>query len=68
MPHKSLNHINEIILKHLIAQQSVKVGNEKKALQLCDEILSIDSLSNYAKDRLDDRLKRVKEFRSSLIK
>ncbi len=62
------NHVNEIILKHLIAQQSVKTGDKETALRLCNEILQINNLNDYAKDKLADRLERVEELKDSLLK
>ncbi len=64
---ENLNRINEIILKHLIAQQYVKTGEKEKALILIDEILAISDLNDYEISMLEERLERVKELKNSLI-
>jgi predicted Zn-dependent protease len=64
----SMNHYNEIVLKHLIAQQYEKMGDKAKALKLCIEILGIKNVSDFVKSKLGDRLERVKELRSRVIK
>lgn len=63
---KNRNYINEIILKHLIAQQYVKIGEREKALILCDEILGIRNLNDFELEKLENRLERVKELKFSL--
>jgi tetratricopeptide (TPR) repeat protein len=63
---KNNSRVNEIILKHKIAQQYSKSGKNQEALKLCDEILAIDNLSEYAKDRLSRRLERVKNLKQEL--
>lgn len=60
------NFINEITLKHLIAQQYLKLGKKEKALELCREILSIGNLTEFEHSKLDERIQRVKELRESL--
>lgn len=65
---KEQNHINEIVLKHIIAQQYAKKGEKEKALVLCDEILALNNLNDYELSILRDRLERVKKFKNSLIK
>ncbi len=64
---KDQNHINEIVLKHIIAQQYFKTGEKEKALILCDEILSVSDLNDYELSMLEDRLERVKELKNTLI-
>jgi predicted Zn-dependent protease len=64
----AMNHYNEIVLKHIIAQQYAKSGEKSKALNLCNEILSIKNLSESVKSKLGDRLDRVKDLQSSLSK
>lgn len=56
------NKINEITLKHIIAQQYYKIGKKTQAKKLCEEILSIKNLSNYEKEKLERRLKRVRNL------
>ena len=64
---KNNNRYNEILLKHIIAQQYIKMGNNnEKVLQLCNEILNTQGLSDYVKDKLEDRLERVKELKKEL--
>ncbi len=63
-----LNDFNKILIKHKIAQQYYKTGNYKKALNLCDEILSIKNIPEYIKAKLGNRLERVKVLRSKLQK
>ena len=60
------NFINEITLKHLIAQQYVKIGDNESALKYCNEILSIKNLPPEVKVKMNDRLERVKELKSEL--
>jgi tetratricopeptide (TPR) repeat protein len=64
---KDQNSINSIVLKHIIAQQYVKIGEKEKALILCDEILSFTELNDYELSMLDERLERVKKFKNTLI-
>ena len=49
-----MNHFNEIVLKHLIAQQYEKMGEKVKALKLCNEIMGITKLSDFVKNKLGD--------------
>lgn len=56
------NKINEITLKHIIAQQYYKIGKKSQAKKLCEEILSIKNFSDYEKERLESRLKRVRNL------
>lgn len=68
--YKNLNNLNgqnEIILKHLIAQQYEKLGKPKNALNLCNEILS-KKLSENIKNKLKERLSRVEELKEKLEK
>ena len=60
------NHYYEIILKHLIAQQYVKINEFQKAAELCDEILSIKNLDKKTHSRLESRLERVSQLRREL--
>ena len=63
-----LNKYYEIVLKHIIAQQFYKLGESKKALLLCNEILALNNLSDYVKNKLGSRLNRVKELQLELSK
>jgi tetratricopeptide (TPR) repeat protein len=58
--------VNVITIKHIIAQQYVKIGNNEKAKQLCLEILEINDLNNFEKEKLDDRLERVNTLLKNL--
>jgi predicted Zn-dependent protease len=60
------NHYNEIILKHLIAQQYAEIGETGNAIKMCDEILSIRNLDERTYSRLENRLKRVAELKREL--
>ncbi|HCY77858.1 MAG TPA: hypothetical protein DHV28_18265 [Ignavibacteriales bacterium] len=60
------NKINEITLKHIIAQQLVKLNKNDEALSVCDEILSIKGLSDYELDKINERLDRVRALREEL--
>lgn len=64
---KNNNHYNEIILKNRLAVLYHETGDDSKALRLCNEILSTTQLSEYVKDRLDDRMDRVKKFKEELL-
>lgn len=60
---RAMNRYNEIVLKHLIAQQYAKLGEFNKALKLCKEILSVKNLGAYTTDKLGNRLTRVNELK-----
>lgn len=53
------NKINEVTLKHIIAQQYYKIGKKSEAKKLCEDILSIRNYTDYEKEKLEKRLKRV---------
>jgi len=61
------NRYNEIVLKHLIAQQYAKMGEKQKALGLCNDILNIQELSDYVKEKLGNRLNRVRALQKELF-
>ena len=65
---KGLNRYNEITLKHIIAQLYNRNGEKEKALDECNEILTINNLSEYEKNKMDDRLDRVKKLKKELLK
>lgn len=62
----NLNHYNEIVLKHLIAQQFSKIGNRQESLALCNDILSIRLNNTNVYKRLKNRLKKVRELKMEL--
>ena len=64
---KNGNYKNEITLKHIIAQQYVKLGDKTNALKYCNEILSIKNIPEKTADELADRLDRVKSLRKELL-
>lgn len=60
------NKINEVTLKHIIAQQYYKIGKKSEAKKLCEEILRTRNYSDYEKDKLEKRLKRVQTLYKEL--
>ncbi len=60
------NHFQEIILKHILAQLYLKIGNKSEALSICNNILSITNLSDRIKGLLASRLSRVKKMQFEL--
>ena len=60
------NEINEITLKHLIAQQQLKLGKKDEAFVICEEILNIKNLSEYSLEILENRLDRIRTMRDEL--
>lgn len=62
------NFKNEIILKHLIAQQYAKLGDKERALKYCDEILSMRNIPKKTINELSGRLERVKSLKAELSK
>lgn len=65
---KKDNYKNEIILKHIIAQQYVKLDDKEKALKYCNDILSIKNIPKKTADELSERLERVKSLQKELSK
>ncbi len=61
----NLNHYNEIILKHLMAQEYAALNETPQALRLCDEILST-RIDKTVRSKLESRLERVEELRQEL--
>lgn len=66
-PEEIKNPYNEILLKHLMAQQLEQIGDKKQALQFCNEILQIKNISSFVQKKLGDRIERVKTLREKLI-
>jgi tetratricopeptide (TPR) repeat protein len=62
------NYKNVITLKHIIAQQYVKLGDKQNALKYCNEILSIKNIPEKTADELAERLERVKSLKNELTK
>ena len=62
------NYINEITLRHLIAQQYAKLGDKEKAISYCNEILSMKNIPKKTLDELSGRLERVKSLKTELNK
>lgn len=65
---KESNQVNETILKHLIAQQYVTIGDEQQAIELCKEILHEGYIPESSMEKLEDRLERVEELLRELTK
>lgn len=65
---KNGNYENEITLKHIIAQQFAKLGDNKNAIVYCDEILSIKNIPIKILEEMNERLERVKELKRDLSK
>ena len=63
---KQTNSINEIVLKHKIAQDYERQGEYKKALSLCNEILFKKKFTKYEKQILEERLNRIIALRKKL--
>ena len=64
---KQANRINEIELKHRIAQNYELQGEYKKALLLCNEILTIKRFSSYEKQVLAERLDRIVVLKNKIL-
>lgn len=60
------NKINEVTLKHIIAQQLVKINKQGEALKICNEILTITDYTKFEFDEVDDRLERVRTLKKEL--
>jgi tetratricopeptide (TPR) repeat protein len=60
------NKVNEVTLKHIIAQLLVKLGRKGEALNLCNEILAINDYTQFESDKLGKRLDRVRELTNEL--
>ncbi|MCK9210942.1 MAG: hypothetical protein M0P61_08930 [Ignavibacteriaceae bacterium] len=63
---KQANRINEIVLKHKIAQDYERQGEYDKAFLLCNEILFKKKFTNYEKQILGERLERIIALRKKL--
>jgi hypothetical protein len=61
------NKINEVVIKHLVAQQLVKIGEREAAIDLCNQILSIKGYIPFELDKLSERLERVRDLKNTLI-
>jgi tetratricopeptide (TPR) repeat protein len=62
------NKINVVTLKHIIAQQLVKLKRNDEALNICTEILNINGYTDFEYDKLEDRIERVKDLKKSLTR
>jgi tetratricopeptide (TPR) repeat protein len=60
------NYKNIITLKHLIAQQYAKTGDNENALRYCNEILYIKNIPQNTLSDLNERLERVKSLKQEL--
>jgi len=61
------NHINEVVIKHIIAQLYYKLGQKENALQICNDILSIKDYSERVNDKLESRIERVKKLKRKIL-
>lgn len=64
----NLNHYDEIVLKHLIAQEYNKLGDKQSAIKICNEILSTKITDENLYSRLKNRLNRVKKLKMELYR
>lgn len=62
------NLFNNVVLMHKIAMLYDEIGDYSKSLKLCNEILAFDIKSDKIRQRLVERIKRVRELKESLIK
>jgi len=60
------NHVNEVVLKHKIAQLYYRMGKYNESLNYCNEILSLKKLNKYASERLKNRLEKVKSLAAAI--
>ncbi|MBI9073063.1 MAG: hypothetical protein JEY94_15790 [Melioribacteraceae bacterium] len=57
------NNLKRIELKKKIAELHFRFGNYQEAFSVCNNILSIDNLSEYVNNRLENKLVDVKELK-----
>lgn len=60
------NRVRIITLKHKIAIQLNKLGRKSQALRICNEILSINDFTEFERNKLNDRLEKVKNLKKEL--
>lgn len=63
---KKLTNFRRVILLHKLAQNHYRMGDNEKALSLCNEIMAIKNFTEYESEKLKNRLKRVNELRNEL--
>ena len=63
---EKLNRYNEVVVKHIIAQQYYRLGKNDIALVLCNQILGIKDFTDYELSKLDDRLDRVNALKREI--
>ena len=63
---EKLNRYNEVVVKHIIAQQYYHLGKNDIALVLCNQILGIKDFTDYELSKLDDRLDRVNALKREI--
>lgn len=61
------NQYNDIVLKHKIAMLLYDVGENSKALKLCNEILDFNIKSIKIKERLHSRIIRAEELKNKIM-
>jgi hypothetical protein len=62
------NKYNDVVLKHKIAMLYYKTKENDKALELCNEILDFEINSVKIKEKLEDRIERVKKLKKKLLR
>ena len=65
---KERNGYNDIVLRHKIAMLYNRNNEKNKALKLCNEILDFKINSVKIKNKLENRIERVKKLRKELLK
>ena len=63
---KNRNFYNDLVLKHKIAMLDFDLKKYDEAYKLCSEILDFNIKSTQIKERLENRLDRVKELKREL--
>ena len=65
-PGSKSNYINEITLKHIIAQRYAELGDTQNAIKYCNDILSIKNLPARTTEKLSERIERIKSLKNKL--
>lgn len=61
------NQYNDIVLMHKIAMLYDEIGENEKALDLCNEILDFEFKSVKIKQKLEDRIDRTETLKQSIL-
>ncbi len=62
------NRYNEVILKYILAKMYDKIGDKKRSLRYCNDVLNLSDISDRIKEKLGDRIDKVKELKKELSK